>query len=52
MARGIAWPVDPKTGKASSTKIGKSIWIEVLNALGTPEAKRLGAAIEKEKAWR
>ena len=52
MARGIAWPVDPKSGKASSTKIGKSVWCEVLNALGTDEAKKLAGAINKERGWR
>jgi len=52
MAHGIAWPIDPKSGKASSTKIGKSVWIDVLTSLGTPAAHELAASIQKEKNWR
>jgi len=33
MVGGIEWPVDPKTGKVSTTTSGKKVWISSLTAL-------------------
>ena len=52
MSTGISWPVDPKTGKASSTPVNKGVWIAALSALSDPAAKDLAARIEGERRWR
>ncbi|GMI51783.1 hypothetical protein TeGR_g12981, partial [Tetraparma gracilis] len=49
---GLCWPMDAKTGRAATTPVNKSVWVSVLQSLGSASALAAAEAIGSEKNWR